>query len=225
MPATSFVFAVVALARFDSMERWVIIILLASSPEPVPEKVVLGRLGPIEGHVTIRRAIKRLMRDRVIDAASDRLRVSDPARWPAHRLDADDLARLEDLVRPTHDDRSAASPDGQKAVHPAVLAAKEAARRKREVSQVPAPKLHQVTEDDDDASWLDGNGMPDESQPKTATSCPLADDGDTTPTEMKCATCANALGLLASPLPGLAMWAKQHLSTCVLSPKGPGWPI
>jgi hypothetical protein len=209
------------LARLDGKEKLVLIVLAC---EQLPERVLTERLRPDPARAILR-AVRRLHRDHMIEVAQGRLCLTNPENWPSHRLDRCELQRAGQLVSHAHDDdRSAAMTDAKK-VHPAILAAKEAARRKREASQVPAPKLHQIPEDDDDVSWLGGDGMPDESKPKPATSCPLADDGDTTPAETKCDTCANALDLLSSPLPGLAMWAKQHLSTCVLSPKGPGWSI
>jgi hypothetical protein len=217
---------VLAIARFDKPEKFVALLLMASR-SPIPATAVVNRLGPSVGHTAVSRAIKRLVRDKVVAAIErGQLEIVDPRSWPPHRVTDADLSTLFSLVGPTHNDQPVETPAApEKPVHPAIAAAREAARRKREASKVPAPKLHQVVEDEVDTSWLDGDGIPDESKLKPATSCPLADDGDTTPTETKCATCANALDLLSSPLPGLAMWAKQHLSTCVLSPKGPGRPL
>jgi hypothetical protein len=120
-----------AVARFDKPEKFVAILLMASR-SPIPATAVVNRLGPSVGHTAVSRAIKRLVRDKVVAAIErGQLEIVDPRSWPPHRVTDADLSTLFSLVGPTHDDQPVATPAAhEKPVHPAIAAARAVALRK-----------------------------------------------------------------------------------------------
>jgi hypothetical protein len=223
-----------AIARLDGQERWVIVVV-ASSEQPIPERWVLDRLAPDLGRTAVRRAIKRLVRDRMLAMASGLLQIARPENWAPGRITGDDLVRLEKLLgnHACGEERSAELAEPTK--KDAIAQAREAARR-RTAEKVFAPKVYQEEDDDSiDSSWLDVEAAPQawpedqvmsSSKPKPASVPAIPPHGDLGGNaSATCESCDHARTLLSSEHAGYRDWAKQHLASCSQSPKGPGRPF
>ena len=206
-----------AFARLDSQEKWVAVVV-ASSPEPIPAKVVVDRLGPTSGHITVQRAIKRLLRDQVIAVVRGLLQIADPRSWPAHRVNADDLVRLEQLVGSICGDDQTAMVATPKE-HPTIALAHETARRRAE-KNFPTPKLHQAPVDDTpldlDLGWLDEpDVLPEDPVATISKPKPITDHlTASSHTGHVCSSCENAKRCLATPGDTFQGWAQSHLNSC-----------
>ena len=193
---------VLAIARFDQPEKWIVILLMASQ-DPVPESAVVNRLGPSAGHTAVKRAIRRLVRDQVV-AAIQRgyLQVVDPRSWPEHRLTGTDLVTLEQLVGHVHD-VPAVSADQPKLEHKAIALAREAARSHMAKTMSTQQKIHEVQLDVDLAPPPRTN--PATSRPAISTANYVGE---------KCPSCVNARKVLATPGDPFHDWAWRHLEVC-----------
>jgi hypothetical protein len=127
---TRHIFAALFLARFDGKERLVVLVLTGG---PVPERSLLEQLQADLDRAVVRRAIQRLRRDRVVEAAQGVLSLTSPTHWPSHRIEACERSIAGRLAPYAGDDRGA----------------------------MPV-KLHQAPVDDGRSyDWLDGPPIPD----------------------------------------------------------------
>jgi hypothetical protein len=112
---THHILAALVLTRLDSRERLVVIVIATSGP--VPEHQLVERLRPDPAQV-VRRAIRRLSCDGIVEATQGVLSLTTPSSWPRRRIAQADLVRLERMTLTNNKGHSATRGDDHSQMTP-----------------------------------------------------------------------------------------------------------